>query len=178
MVSGCVMYGHAEGEGVGGRAYVVNTTVAVGGGGLSVTHQAVRPYPIDMLHRAPRLREHDVAKTGIVGGGGAVGDGEVLARGVAGEEDGDVVDLARAVGGIRRQRQLSVGRHVERDLDGLCDRGNNGLVSVVQPRLGGKRERGRPTGGYEPPPSGVPGWGLSTMAKPGVNIWPPASVKF
>lgn len=70
-----------------------------------------------MLDGAAGLREHDVAQAGVVGRGGAVGDGEVAARVVARQEDGDVVDLRGAVLGVGWEREAAVGGHVEGDFD-------------------------------------------------------------
>lgn len=62
-----------------------------------------------MFDCAPGFLEHDLAEAGIIGRGGAVGDCEVAAGDVAVEEDGDVVDLTWAVGGIWRQGETAVG---------------------------------------------------------------------
>ena len=81
-----------------------------------------------MLHGAGWLREHDIAQAGIVGRGGAVGDGEVAPRVVAGQEDGDVVDLGGTVLGVGGKGEAAVGGDVEGDFDevwrvlgGVCD---------------------------------------------------------
>lgn len=91
--------------------YVVNTPVSLAQPLIlaAVADQAVGPHPLDVLHGAAGLREHDVAQTGVVGRGGAVGDGEVAARVVAGEEDVDVVNLRRAVFGVRWEGEAAVG---------------------------------------------------------------------
>jgi hypothetical protein len=74
-----------------------------------VANQAVGPLPLDVLHGATGLLEHDVAQAGVVGRGGAVGDGEVAASVVAREEDADVVDLTGAVVGVRGEGEAAVG---------------------------------------------------------------------
>jgi hypothetical protein len=95
----------------GREHYVVNTPVSLAQPLIlaAVAYQAVGPHPLDVLHGASGLREHDVAQTGVVGRCGAVGDGEVAARIVAGEEDVDVVDLRRAVFGVRGEGEAAVG---------------------------------------------------------------------
>ena len=139
-----------------GESYVVDAPVGLADAVAlaAVADQAVGPHPLDVLHGAAGLREHDVAQAGIVGRGGAVGDGEVAPRVVAGQEDGDVVDLGGAALGVGREGEAAVGGDVEGDFDevwrvlgGVCDRE-------------GVRDR--------PPPRGVPGCGASTITRPGV----------
>lgn len=72
-----------------------------------------------MLDSAAGLLLHYVAQAGIILASGAVGHGEVAPRVVAVQEDGDVVDLAGAVVVERRERELAVGRHVQRDVQRL-----------------------------------------------------------
>ncbi len=104
--------------GEGGR-YVVDATVGLADAVAlaAVADQAVGPDPFDVLYRAAGLREHDVAQAGVVGRGGAVGDGEVAPRVVAGQEDADVVDLRGAVLGVGREGEAAVGGDVEGDFD-------------------------------------------------------------
>lgn len=45
-----------------------------------------------MLHRAAIFLSHDFSEARVIGGRGAVGDCEIEAGGVGGEEEGDVVD--------------------------------------------------------------------------------------
>ena len=94
-----------------GGSYVVDAPVRIAQPLFltAVADQAVRPHPLDVLHGAAGLREHDVAQARIVGGGGAVGDGEVAARVVAGKEDVDEVDLRWAVLGVGGQGEAAVG---------------------------------------------------------------------
>lgn len=73
-----------------------------------------------MFHRASGLGEHDIPQAGIVRTGGAVGDGEVLARIIAIHEDGDVVYFGGAVLWIRRQPEPTVGGDIEGNLYLFC----------------------------------------------------------
>ena len=135
--------------------------------------------PLDVLDGAAGLRRHDVAEDRAVERRRAVGDGKVAPRLVAVEEQGDVEDLAGAVGAVRRQLQFAVGRNVERYFDGvLCCPGG---VSPSRPRgthVGRRKEvnTGTPCS-HLPPPRGVPGCGASSTANPGVKICPLDSVK-
>lgn len=99
------------------KTHVINPPVAASLGLRPVADEAVGPDPLHVLHRAARLLEHDVAQAGIVRGSGAIGDGEVAARVVAVEEEGDAVDKAGTVLGIRRQGEAAVCRDVQGDLD-------------------------------------------------------------
>ena len=51
---------------------------------------------------------------------GVVGDGEVSAGGVTGEEDGDVVDGRGRAGGIGGEGHAAVGGDVEGDFHLVC----------------------------------------------------------
>ena len=62
--------------------YIVHPPIAVTSR-LPIANQTVGPGPLDMLHGAARLGEHDVTQAGVVGRGGAIGDGEVAARVIA-----------------------------------------------------------------------------------------------
>lgn len=88
--------------------HVIYAARAVGRRRLTVTNKAVRPHPLDVLHGASGLREHDVAQAGIVRSGRCIGDGEVLARVVTVEEDGDIVYLGRVVVGVWWQLQSTI----------------------------------------------------------------------
>lgn len=104
-----------------GFTYVVGAAVAVAAVGLAVAHEAVGPDPVDVFDGAAWLLQHDVAVGGVVGRRGAVGDGEVAAGRVAGQEDGDVEDLRRALLVVGRQRHLAVGCYVQRDVEGVYE---------------------------------------------------------
>lgn len=78
----------------------------------AVPDQAVGPGPLDVLHGAAGLLEHDVAQAGVIGRGGAVSDGEVVHCFVAGQEDVDFVDHAGAVLGVRGKLEFAVDGHV------------------------------------------------------------------
>jgi len=69
-----------------------------------------------MLYRAAWLGEHDVAQTGIVRPRGAVRNGKVLARDIAGKEDGDVVYLRRHALCIWWQWESAIGGDIESNL--------------------------------------------------------------
>jgi len=86
-----------------GRTYIIDAPVSVPQPLplAAVADEAVGPDPLDVLHGAARLRVHDVAQAGVVGRGGAIGDGEVAARDVTVEEYADVVDLAGAALRVR-----------------------------------------------------------------------------
>lgn len=90
------------------RSYIIHAPVTISLW-LPVADETVGPGPLDVLHCAALLLEHNVAEAGVVGGGGAIGDGEIAARDVAVEEDVDLVDEAGAVLGIGRQGELAVG---------------------------------------------------------------------
>lgn len=70
-----------------------------------------------MLHRAAVLLRHDVPEGVAVVVLVRVREGEVTPRGVAVEEDADVVYAARAVISVGRQVQLAVRRYVEGDVE-------------------------------------------------------------
>lgn len=99
--------------------YIVDAAIAVAAVWCSVADEAVGPHPVEVLHRAAGLLQHNVAQGGIVLRRRAVGNGKVAARLVAGEEDGDVEDVGRALGVVGRQGHLAVGRHVQRDVEGF-----------------------------------------------------------
>lgn len=84
------------------EAYIVHTPIGVTQpfSLATITNKTVGPGPADVLHSATRLGEHDVAEAGVVGRGRAVGYRKIALRGVAGQEDADVVDLAGAVFGV------------------------------------------------------------------------------
>jgi hypothetical protein len=96
-----------EGEG----HYIVHSAISLSQSLLraAVADKAVGPDPLDVLHGATRLLVHDIAQAGVVGRGGAVGDGEIATCDVAGEEDVDVVDHGRAVVGVRRELEAAIG---------------------------------------------------------------------
>jgi hypothetical protein len=71
-------------------SYVVKATSAAIIRRSSIANQTVWPYPIDMLHRTPRLLQHYLAQAGISCSGCTVRYCEVLARRVAGQEERDV----------------------------------------------------------------------------------------
>lgn len=73
-----------------------------------------------MLDCAARLLRHDDAVLAVGGGGGkggAVGDGEVQAGGVGGEEDGYGVELAGGRVFIRWETELAVAGDIDGDLE-------------------------------------------------------------
>jgi hypothetical protein len=96
-----------EGEG----HYIVHSAISLSQSLLraAVADKAVGPDPLDVLHGATRLLIHDIAQAGVVGRGGAVGDGEIATCDVAGEEDVDVVDHGRAVVGVRGELEAAIG---------------------------------------------------------------------
>jgi hypothetical protein len=77
-----------------------------------------------MLHGAAGFHLHDVAEAEIKARGGAVGDGEVAARVIAGEEDVDLVYPALNVIGVWREGQAAIGRDVQRHLDEVWEDGS------------------------------------------------------
>jgi hypothetical protein len=91
--------------------YIVHSAISLPQSLLraAVADKAVGPDPLDVLHGAARLLEHDVAQAGVVGRGGAVADGEVAACDVAVEEDVDVVDHGRAFVVVGRELEAAIG---------------------------------------------------------------------
>lgn len=85
-------------------AYIVHSPIAPNVLRLPVSDQTVRPDPVNMLDRAPRLLEHDVAQTGVVRRSRAIGNSEIQARRVAVQEDGDVIYLTRTRGRYLRRK--------------------------------------------------------------------------
>jgi hypothetical protein len=146
-------------------AHIVNTTIGPAAFVGAIANETIWPRPLHMLDCAPRLHGHDGAQTAVACGRGAVADREVAASVVAVQEYGDVVDRARAIVRIRRQAQLAVGGEVERHLESI-------YISDQSTALFPLRRWSTP------PPSGVPGCGASSIAKPGVKIWPLDTVKF
>jgi hypothetical protein len=85
----------------------------------SVSNQAVRPNPIDMLHCAARFLRHYLAQTRVAGRSCAIGNREILASLVAGKEDCNIVNRRDGVRGIRWKLQLAVGCNIESYLESI-----------------------------------------------------------
>ncbi|KFZ18474.1 hypothetical protein V501_01200 [Pseudogymnoascus sp. VKM F-4519 (FW-2642)] len=88
--------------------------------GLSVAAKAGGPEPVHVLDGAAGLLGHDDAVGAVGGGGGeggAIGDGEVEARGVGGKEEGYGVELAGGGVGVGREAELAVAGDVDGDLE-------------------------------------------------------------
>jgi hypothetical protein len=115
-----------------------------------------------MLDSTSRLLKHDISYALIFWPCRAIRDGQVLPRVVAEEEYCNVEDLRGGIVLIWRQTQVPIATDIECYLKEVY------AISVGSIRIGEE---------YIPPPSGVKGCGASTIANPGVYIWPLMIVK-
>ena len=69
-----------------------------------------------MLDGAARLLQHDISQCRVIRGRSPIGNREIPARHIAGEEDGNVVDARWIIGGIRWKSELSIVCDVEGDM--------------------------------------------------------------
>lgn len=102
----------------------------------AIANEALGPHPVDVLHcRRGFQVQHgpDIAGTVILRLS-AIGDGEVVRQGFGGQEQGDVVEECRRVGGLcgRWPGEFAISRDIDRDLKVFWA---FMLVSLVSPRV-------------------------------------------